>query len=136
MEVHKEMMAGSLGDHTLIETVHPLVCTVHKVYLHALDAPLLIGGKKVEMLLYGQPRQPQDNAHAAALSVGNEFLQAQVGLAVERIAGVDGPSFIEQDVFKAIFGSKVNEMRISVVIIAGLEMNIRTIGNCTIPPLP
>ena len=63
VEIYHYMMLGSFLSHTLVEVDHPLVLTVHKVYLCPDNAPFLKFLKEIHVMFYSEPRQPDPDSH-------------------------------------------------------------------------
>ncbi len=79
MIVHYEVMLGSFLYHALIPIYHPLVLTIHEIYLCSCYAPFLISVKDgAEVLLHTTPCQPQDDTDTFLLTVAYAFLQVKV----------------------------------------------------------
>ena len=137
VEIHDNLVLGSLLNNALVEIGHPLVCMIHEVYLHGWNAPLGIGlEQRVEVLLNGEPRQPQCNLHALGVAVLYQIRQTQVIVAMERITGGLGPTFVEQDVVDTELSGKIGEIAVGLVVATETEVYIRTEGGCTVPPFP
>ena len=136
MIIHKDMMLGCSLGCTLIELDHPLVLTVHEIYLYACHSPFLKCIKHGGVILHCEPCKPKYNPHILGLGIVNEFMQINFGIGREGIAGRLGPSFIHEDVLQTIGGSKVNEILISLDVQSTLEVYIRSVRDASIPPFP
>ena len=86
MEIHDNLVFGSLLNDALIEVRHPLVGMIHEVDLHSGDAPFGVGLEElVEILLHGKPRQPEHNLHTFSIAILDKLRQTQVVVAMEGI---------------------------------------------------
>ena len=134
MEVNHHIIFGSLLYHSLIEVHHPLVATVHEVYLHARYTPLGITLEEVHVVLYSEPRQPQNESHVAALAVSHEFGDVDGVDGIERVARRACPSLVKDDVRYAELGGEVDVILVRVVVDASLE--IHAPNHLMVPPVP
>ena len=128
VEIDEDVVLGSFLGNALVEVNHPLVLTVHEVNLCALDAPLLKLLEEVHVVLYGEPWQPQDDAHAFALAVGDDLGQMYFGIGLEGVACIECPAFVDEDVAYAVAGCEINEVLVGVEVDARLKRYIRALG--------
>ena len=136
MHVYKQLVLCCLNHHSFVEVNHPLVGVVHKVNLDSGNAPLGVFLEEVEVLLYCQPRQPDDDAHAFILTIFDKFLKVHVLLCCVGVACALCPTLVEKNVLDAIFCSKVDEVGVSVIVVTCAEIHIGAVGHCAVPPLP
>ena len=135
VEVDEDVVLGCLFGHALVEVNHPLVLAVHEVDLCALDAPLLEFLEEVHVVLYGEPGQPEDDAHAFALAVRDNLGQMHFRISLEGIACVERPALVDEDVAYTVAGCEIDKVLVSIEVDAGLECHVGTEGD-TIQPVP
>ena len=132
--VDEELVVGALAGHTFVEVHHPLVAVVHEVDLQSLHAHLGIEGDEVHVLLYGEPREPEDDADVLACAVLHELLDVYLVACGEGVLHAFVPAFVQQDVFHAEAGSAVDDVLIGIVVDAGLEVDAP--DGPMVPPVP
>ena len=137
MEVDDDVMFGSLLNNALVEVGHPLVGMIHEVDFHSCDSPLLIDAEDgVDVLPDGEPWQPENDFHTFGVAILNKVGQAQVVVADKWVAGRLCPTLVEQDVAQTILRGKSGEVAVGFVVATVAEIDVRSEGCCTVPPLP
>ena len=86
MEIDQKLMLGCLLGNTLVVVDHPLVATIHKIDLDTRYAPLGKGLEESEVVLDGEPYEPQDDTYALALAVLDKLGNIGLGVEVEWVA--------------------------------------------------
>ena len=143
MVVEQQMMASRTFCYLVCRGNHLLVVTVEEIDLESLYSHVgislhhCIGEAYVVLRITANeitPTRPQYDTHSPALSVGNEFLEVDIGIETFGERLVSAPSLVDDDVFKFIICSKVNIIFICGRIHARLE--IHSCDITVIPPVP
>ena len=110
---------------------------VHKVDLHRRNTPFGVGLENgVEVVVNRHPGHPEDDFHADAVAVSDEFTDVQIVVPMEGVRRGPGPSFVQQDVFHTELRGEIGIILIRRRIAAGLEVHVGAVGGGTVPPLP
>ena len=136
VERHDHAVSCRLLRHALVVVDHPLVAAVHEVDLHPLHAPLAEALEEVEMLLHGEPRQPEDDPHVALPAVADQLLEVDVRIGREGVAGILCPPLVHDDVGDSEVRREVDEIFVRRGVEPRHEVHIRPVWRRGVPELP
>jgi len=134
VEINEHLILGGFGQDAFIVVDHPLVVTLHEIDFQTDDTPpgeLLEGG--LQLPVKSHPAHPEDNADIFLLAVIDNFRDIHAGFGSQQVV-LRRPAIIDDDIFNAVFGGKIDVVFVRFGVDAGFEINsIDVIG---IPPVP
>ena len=129
------MLGGDAGG--VFQKVHNfLVVAVHKVDFETLDAHFcVVGAHPLDVACKSLVAGPQHEVDPALAGIGHQLLKVDFGHHLHQVGlFVYSPSLIENHIFNAVAGRKVDVVAVGVVVNTSLEVNALQIPG--VPPVP
>ena len=136
VEVDEEVVTGGGFSHAVVEVDDHLVVAVHEVDLEAFHAHVgIVLADMFHVLVDGGIAHPKHDAHIALGAIVHQFLDVDFGHHLEKVSlFVDGPAFVQNDIFDAVLRGEVDVVLIGIVVDARREVDAIDVPG--VPPVP